>query len=155
MIKIYNAITYAAYKRIYPPTIQKIMNNRWKCYLFAESLTTDISFECQAGAIRKSPFWLRATSQTRKKSLQRTNRLECARVGSAFERYRMIDSLAKWSLRFPRVFWSPAKRTATRTLCRMRVDSCSARPEINPLRCPKLLEKREETNTIFVPTLTI
>jgi len=83
--------------------------------LFVEPLTTDISFECQAGTIRKGPFWRRATSQIRKKSPQRTNRLERARVGPAFERYRVIDSLAKRSLRFPRVFWSPAKRAAIQT----------------------------------------
>lgn len=56
------------------------------------------------GTIRKGPFWRRATSQIRKESPQRTNRLERARVGLAFVRYRVIDSLAKRSLRFPRVF---------------------------------------------------
>lgn len=62
-------------------------------------------------SIRKGPFWRRATLEIRKKSPQRTNRLEGARIGPVFERYRMIDSLAKQSLRFPRVFWSRAKKS--------------------------------------------
>lgn len=60
--------------------------------------------DAKRGAIRKGTFWLRATSQIWKESPQRTNRLERERVGLAFGRYRVIDSLAKRSLRFPRVF---------------------------------------------------